>query len=83
MTYDGNLISGLGKLVNEKLKGVQLKLGGPARAYRAASLNGSLVLCDAHLDARRTKSGPWVLTGEDFPASACDDCEDEIERRRR
>jgi hypothetical protein len=84
VTYDGNLISGLGELVDSKLKGVQLPLQGrKPGAYRAVSDNGSLVLCDRHLDMRRGRGENWALTGEGFKVELCDDCEDPIERDRR
>lgn len=81
--YDGKLISGLGALVDAKLKGVQLNLQGPPRAYRAAGPNGLLALCDRHLDLRRAKGEAWALTGKSSPARLCDDCEDDMERGRR
>lgn len=73
----GTLIKDLTTLADTKLHGVQLPLRavkptGPL-AYRAVSHNGSLVLCDRHLDTRRVLES-WRLTGESFPAAACDDC---------
>lgn len=58
----------------DRLKGVQLKLGGGPLSYRAEGGNGSLVLCDRHLDARRAAGERWRLTGEAFKAELCDDC---------
>lgn len=74
MTYDGNNIGSLSALVDDKLRGVQLSLGGSGLSYRAASDNGTLVLCNRHLDLRRGAGESWKLTGESFPEKECDDC---------
>lgn len=60
-----------------RLKGVQLILDSGTRfAYRARTANGSLVLCDRHLDLLRAEE-PATLTGEAFPAGLCDRCIEE------
>jgi hypothetical protein len=75
--HQGTTITDLTALVDDKLKGVQLPLLRPeTRAYRVLSDNGSLVLCDRHLDLRRAAGEAWRLTGEAFAAELCDDCED-------
>ena len=58
-----------------KLKGVQLPLlqRFPPLAYRVRTRNGSLVLCDRHLDLLR-ETETATLTGEHFPAKRCDQC---------
>jgi hypothetical protein len=58
-----------------KLKGVQRPLFErfPKLAYRVTTNNGSLVLCDAHLDQLRATE-PAALTGETFTARLCDHC---------
>jgi hypothetical protein len=57
-----------------RLKGVQLRFGGGPLAYRADSGNGTLMLCDQHLDLRRGRGETWRLTGEAFAKELCDDC---------
>lgn len=81
--YHGNLIATLGMLVaaavdNGKLKGVQRPLLEPdtPRAYRVTTANGSLVLCDRHLDLLRARESA-ALTGEHFSTELCDHCNKE------
>jgi hypothetical protein len=63
--------------IKNRLKGVQLKFGGGALAYRCTWADGSsLVLCDRHLDLRRGAGETLKLTGESFEAALCDDCEE-------
>lgn len=73
--HRGDTFRELNTLVDDKLKGVQLSLGGSGLSYRAASDNGTLVLCNRHLDLRRGAGENWKLTGESFPEKECDDCE--------
>jgi hypothetical protein len=58
-----------------KLKGVQKSLFDPHAplAYRVATGNGTLVLCDHHLEQWR-KVEPCALTGDVFDAKLCDKC---------
>jgi hypothetical protein len=59
----------------DKLQGVQLPLleRFPKLAYRVRTKNGTLVLCDEHLEnLRRHEAAP--LTGETFAAELCDVC---------
>jgi hypothetical protein len=73
--YSGRLVEGLIDMVDGKLRGAQLPLlaDRPPTAYRAATANGSLVVCDKHLDLLRATETA-VLTGEQFPADLCDMC---------
>lgn len=71
--------------------GLQIPLHSfEATCQRCGSFNmvraKSSVLCDRHLDLRRGRNEAWRLSGDAFPATACDDCaetEDEMERSRR
>lgn len=62
------------------LQGVQRPLFErfPALAYRVVTANGSAVLCDRHLEELRAREAA-ALTGETFPAAACDECSPEEE----
>lgn len=77
MPHTGTLINGLhgaAHRASDRLKGVQLPLNGSApRAYRAVTNNGSLVLCDRHLDLLRQHESAR-LTGESFAVTLCDHC---------
>ena len=63
--------------IKDRLKGAQLTLGGGPLAYRCSTDNGSLVLCDRHLDLRRGRGETLKLTGETFEVKLCDDCGEE------
>jgi len=60
---------------DKKLKGVQHPLAPrfPARSYRCRTANGTLVLCDRHLDKLREREAA-PLTGESFAVELCDHC---------
>ena len=83
--YAGTLIGGLAAAVDRVMRrnrGAQLELGGGPRAYRVRTANGSLVLCDRHVDLLRARE-PAALTGETLDVGLCDHCGDEAERGRR
>jgi hypothetical protein len=51
-------------------------LNSDARAYRVKTANGTLVLCDRHLDFLRARETA-ALTGESFPVELCDHCQED------
>ena len=46
-------------------------------AYRVQTKNGTLVLCEPHLDKLRAREAKVKYTGDTFAANLCDQCHPE------